>query len=273
MTVSAAMVDHLAGNITTLCQIWKITARDGDVVARAAHQWNITFNSVVYYATPFEPSRPMQKIGLTPDSAELTSPYDDDITEASIRAGKWKGARIIKEMVNYKDTSMGSVCKQVGFAGKFDVLSDRFMVEFLSLSSPLSQEIGDTTDPLDSRKRLSELGIDITPYTHARTVTAFTDRRNFTVNGTAQVDGYFKNGLVLFTSGDNDDIEREIKNNVGNVIELQLPMPYNVAVSDGVTLYRGYQRTRDDAKLLGAMVGFRGTPDLPGINELITYEE
>lgn len=273
MTVSAAMIDHLAGNVTFLAELWKMVARDGTVAAYAAHQWNITFDSVLYVSAPIEPTRSTTKIGLDADSAELNGVFDDVIIEQDVRAGKWRGARITKEIINYLDTSIGSVSKQVGFAGKFSISGDRFTVEFLSLTSLLSQEIGDLTSPLDRRRRLSELGIDITSFTHARTVTTFTDRRNFTVDGAAQADGYFKNGVVLFTSGDNDDLEMEIKDNVGNNIELQLPMPYNIANGNTVTLYRGYLQTRDDAKAVGAMIGLEGEPDLPGLNEVYTYPQ
>lgn len=270
---SAAMIDHLGSNATFLCELIKFVARDGTVAARCSHTQNLTFNSILYTAAPLEPSQMTRKMGLEADSAEIVGVFDDGITEANVRAGKWRGARMTKEIVNYLDLTMGSVSKQVGFAGTFFISGDRFTVEFLSLSSLLNQEIGDLTSPLDRRRRLSELGINITSYTHARTVASFVDRRNFTVNGTAQADGYFKNGVALFTGGGNANIEMEIKNNVGNVIELQLPMPYNIAASDAVTLYRGYLQTRDDAKVVGAMLDFEAEPDMPGINQLITYPQ
>lgn len=271
MTVSAAMIDHLGSNATFLCEVWKMVARDTTAVAYAAHTRYITYNSTTYHPMPIEPTQSTNRLGLEANSFDISGVFDDTLTEASILAGKWKGARVTKERINYLDVSMGYATKEVGFAGKFNLRRDGFTIECLSLSSLLAQEIGDLTSPLDRRRRLSELGITITSFTHARTVSSFTDRRNFVVGGSAQVGGYFANGVAVWTSGLNSGIEMEIKNNTGNTIELQLPMPYNIANGNGVTLYRGYDGTRDDATTLGTMVDFDGEPDVPGINELISY--
>lgn len=273
MAVSSQMIDHLGSNVTFLCEVWKMVARDTTTVAYAAHTRNITYNSIVYQASAIEPTQSTRRLGLEADSFEVNGVFDDTVTEASFFAGKWRGARVTKERINYLDVSMGYATKEVGFVGKVNLRRDGFTIECLSLSSLLSQEIGDLTGPLDRRGRISELGITITSYTHARTVSSFADRRNFVVGGTAQTNGYFGNGVALFTSGLNSGIEREIKNNTGNTIELQLPTPYNIANGDGVTLYRGYARTRDDARALGVAASMDAEPDTPGLNELVSYPQ
>jgi uncharacterized phage protein (TIGR02218 family) len=271
MAVSANMIDHLASNVTWLCEVWKIVARDSTTVAYAAHTRNITYNSTTYQASSIEPTQSTRKLGLEADSFEISGAFDDTLTEASILAGKWKGARVTKERINYLNPAHGYATKEVGFAGKVSLSKSGYTFECLSLSSLLSQEIGDLTSPLDRRRRLSELGISIVAHTHARTVSSFTDRRNFVVGGSAQTNDYFANGVATFTSGLNSGLEMEVKSNTGNTIELQLPMPYNIANGDGVTLYRGYDGTRATATALGTMAAFDGEPDVPGINELISY--
>lgn len=274
MTVSAEMKDHLASNVTWLCPIWRITATDGTVAAYIGHTRQLVHDGITYKVAAIDPARGQKKIGLEPNTSDLIAPFDEIVVEAELHGGKWKHARIEKAWVNYLDLSMGEVDKESGFAGKFKPLAGQsFTVEFLSLASQLQQEIGDTTEPLDGRASIAELGIDPAPHTHARTVTAVTSRQSFTVGGTAQADGYFQNGLATFTTGDNDDLQMEIKNNVGNVISLQLAMPYNIAIGDAVTLVRGYARTRDDAKALGeeVMVDFQGFPDLPGLRAVLKF--
>ncbi len=271
MAISVAMQEHLQSNITFLCEVIKIVARDGTIVTRAVHQRNLSYNSLTYEASILEATQSTRKLGLDADGFEVSGPLDDVFTEASIHAKKWVGARVTKERINYLDPSMGYATKEVGFIGKIHLHGGMFTFECLSLSSLLAQEIGDLTSPLDRRRRLSELSINISSFTHARTVSSFTNRRNFVVGGTAQVNGYFRNGVAVWTSGLNSGLEMEIKNNTGNTIELHLPMPYNIANGDGVTLYRGYDGTRTDATALGTTIDFDGEPDVPGINELIQY--
>jgi uncharacterized phage protein (TIGR02218 family) len=112
----------------------------------------------------------------------------------------------------------------------------------------------------------------MTPFTFARSVSAVASRRVFTVNGVAQADDYFRGGRVTFTSGDNNGHSREIKGNVGNLIELQLPMTWDVAIGNNLSLIAGYDGTRDMARdRFGAAANGQFEPDLPGLNQLLTY--
>jgi uncharacterized phage protein (TIGR02218 family) len=161
-----------------------------------------------------------------------------------------------------------------GQAGKFDIENGTFRVEFRSLSDRLSQEIGELSSPIDRNRRPEDLGVTMTPFTHAREVTAVVDRRNFTVNGTAQANNYFQYGRLTWTSGANNGLQMEIKGNTGNVIELQLPMRSTIAIGDDVTLIAGYDGRRETARdKFGAAEAFNGEPDLPGIRGIISYPE
>lgn len=274
MPVDADMIDHLGSNVTFLAALWKITAPDLTVAAFAAHTRDISFGGTLYKATPSEPTRSTRKEGVQPDGAELTGVFDDTITEANIIGGKWRGSRIYKAFVNYLDLTMGAVAEANGFAGKFSIRKGTFVCEFLSLSTKLSQEIGDLTSPIDRRRRLSETGISLAPFQHAATVTGVTDRRRFTT-GVVQANSYFKYGLVTWLTGANAGLSMEIKDNVAGAIELQLPMRSAIVIGDTATLLRGYDSTRDAAKAIHAdvMTSFDAEPDLPGISKVLTYPD
>lgn len=275
MPPSAAMIDHLGSNVTFLVPIWKMVAVDSTVAAYAAHTRSLTYETVLYSAAPVEPSRFTQTLGVSKaNHVEMFGIFDDIVTEEDLQGGKWKNAKITFEYVNYMDLTMGSVGRMRGQAGKFTVNNGTFTVELRSLSDLLTQEIGALTSPLDRRRRLEDLGIDTAPFIFARTVTAVADRMNFTVGGTAKDNDYFAYGRVLWTGGDNDDLQMEIKANVGNAIELQLPMLHPIAIGDTVDLYAGYDGTREQARdKFAAMVGFDGEPDLPGLKAVIKYPE
>lgn len=284
MTVDATMISHLAQNVTFLVPIWKITATDTTLAAYAAHTRDLVFNSVTYKATPVEPTSFTQTLGVhEANHVELFGVFDDTITEADIQGGRWKNAKIVYELVAYDPatgaihpTVVGSVGKMKGQAGKFSINNGTFRVEFRSLSDLLSQEIGDLTSPVSRQRNLIDLvgAGNIATYTFARSIASFTDRRTFVVNGTAKADNYFQYGKITFTSGANNGRSMEIKANVGNAIELVLPMLGVIANGDGVSLIAGFDGSREQARdKFAAAENIDAEPDLPGLKAVIQYPE
>lgn len=245
----------------------------GTVAAYAAHTRPLTFGGVDYSAAQVEPTRFSQTLGVqSANHVELFGIFDSIVTESDLQGGKWKNARIVFEYVNYLDLTMGSVARMKGQAGKVSINNGSFTVELRSLSDLLHQEIGDLTSSLDRHRSLADLVGDVTPYTFARTVTAVVDKRNFTVNGTAQVSDYFKYGKCTFTAGANSGRSMEIKASVGNVLELQLPMLSDIAIGNTVSLIAGYDSTMAQARdKFGAMIDFDGEPTLPGLRAILQY--
>lgn len=281
MPVSASMLLALESNVTFIVPLWTMLASDGTRASYVAHTRSVVFNSLTYTAAPVEPSRFTQTIGLDPNHVELFGVLDDIVTEQDIQGGKWKNAKIVFEYIAYDPatgaasaTVTGSVGKMKGQAGKFSINNGTFRVEFRSLSDLLGQEIGKLTSPIDRRRRLEDLGITTAPFIFARTVTAVTDRRNFTVNGTAQVNDYFAYGRIAWTNGANNGLQMEVKANVGNAIELQLPMRSDIAIGNTLNLYAGYNGSREQARdKFNAMEGFDAEPDLPGLKAVLQYPE
>jgi phage conserved hypothetical protein BR0599 len=281
MTVSASMLAYLPSNITFLIPVWTMLASDGTRASYAAHTRNITFNSINYSAAPVEPTQFSQTLGLEANHVELFGVLDTTVTEPDIQGGKWKNAKMVVEYIAYDPatgaasaTVIGSVSRMKGQAGKFTLNNGTFRVEFRSLSDLLSQEIGELTSPVDRNRRPEDLGVSMTAFTHARSVTAVTNRMVFTVGGTAQATDYFKYGRAEFTSGANSGLKMEIKSSVGNVITLQLPMRSTIAIGNTVTLIAGYDGSREQARdKFGAMENFNGECDLPGLRAIIKYPE
>jgi uncharacterized phage protein (TIGR02218 family) len=281
MSVSVEMKEHLASNVTFLCQLWKMTAKDGGVVAYAAHTRKLTYGGTLYKPAPVDPSRPVRTIGLEADTAELAGVFDADLTKSDLEGGRWKGAVIVKEIVNYTDLTMGSVLRQKGKAGTFQISGEQYTLEFRSLADQMNQTIGDLTSSVDRRRRLDELGISITSFTHAGVVTSVTSRRKFKIGYVQPSADYFRYGLVAWNGGANDGLEMEIKSSTTTdagtktEIELQKPMRSVVVVGDPGNFYRGYDGTRAAATALGAevMESMEGEPDVPPLSFVLTYPQ
>lgn len=282
MPPSAALLDHMGSNVCFMIPIWKMTSSGGVVAAYAAHTRNITFDSVTYSAAQVEPTRFSETLGVAqPNSIELFGIFDSIVTEVDVQGGKWKSAKTVSEYVAYDPTTgaasatnTGSVKKIKGDVGKIRLNNGTFVVELISLSGRLHQDIGSLTSPLDRNRSPEELGVAMGPFTFARTVTAVADRRNFTVGGAAQVNDYFKYGRAEWVTGANAGRKMEIKASVGNVIELQLPMLSTIVIGDTLNLIAGYDSTREQCRdKFAAMEAFDGEPDLPGLRAVIEYPE
>jgi hypothetical protein len=66
----------------------------------------------------------------------------------------------------------------------------------------------------------------------------------------------------------------EIKDNIGNDIELQLPMMSDIAISDTVSLLAGYDGSRTQARdKFSAAENMSAEPDLPGLKAILRYPE
>lgn len=280
MPPSAGMIAHLQQPVTYLVEVWKIEARDGLVAAYCNHTRDIVFDGVTYKASPAEPSRTVRKLGLDADNAELSGVFDSVLTEQDVWGRRWRDAKIRKEMVCYRDLTLGSVNVSRGFAGKFTVQNGTYVLEFLSLSSRLDQPVGAQTSPVDRTRRADETGVDMTPHTHATTVSSASSRRVFRVPYVQPSADYFRYGTALFTSGANSGQEVEVKSSATvesgtkTEIELHKGVRSDIAVAVGVTLVRGYDGTREAAKDLGpeAVLNFDGEPEIPLSTDVLRYQ-
>ena len=280
MPVSAAMKTHLAQNVTTLCEVVKLTARDGTIVGMASHTRDLTFEAVLYRASVIEPTRPVGSVGIEADKSEIKGAFNDYLTKADVLSEKWKGAVIQKEIVNYLDLTMESFRKQVGFVGKIEPIGEGFVIEFRSQVDRLKQKVGDITSNSDRNTTIEETGLDEADFDYARTITDVTDRRIFKVAVIANPDN-LTNGRIIFTSGGNNGRSMEIKTatttdaGTKTQIELQIPMPSTVAVGNTLTVIEGYDGTRERAKELGeeAVLNMACEPDMPAETKLISYPQ
>lgn len=278
MPISVQLEAHLAKNVTTVCPLWVMTSPLGDVAAYAQHTRNLTFNSILYKSVPVEISAISSSIGLKPNNVELMGVFDSVVTRAGVEAGRWKMADVVLEYVNYLDLTMGSTGKQVGKVGRFEILSDiAYKVELRSLASVLGQTIGQITSPTDRAAfpiSSADLVIDPATYTITRSVSAVTNRREFTVGGAALPTHDYRYGLATWATGANAGLKMEIQESVGNLITLQLPMPETIVIGDTVDLLIGYDGLRSQSRdRFNAVLNFDAEPDLPGLRKALQFPD
>jgi uncharacterized phage protein (TIGR02218 family) len=276
--ISPELAAHIAQEVTTLATCWKLTRRDATVMGFTDHDRNIPFESVTYAAASgFTPSAVGSTASLAVDNLEVEGMLSAGfITEADIMAGKYDFAEIEIFMVNYADLTQGALKLRRGWLGEVSLSRAHFVAEVRGLTQRLSQNIGELYSP-SCRATLGDARckVNLAPHKVSSTVTAASNRQEFTATGVTGASGIYALGQASFTSGANSGLSMEIKEHTYNVttgarITLALPMPYAIAPGDDFNIVKGCDKTLGTCETRFAnVVNFRGEPHVPGLDRML----
>lgn len=285
-TVASGLQTHLEGSSTTLCTLVKFTRTDGEVFGFTDHDRPLKFrlsdtthpaHGVTFSAAlSVMPSQVANSLGLNVDNLNIEGVLDSDvITEESIERGDWDFAEFEVMVGNWTDTTVAPARRRRGEFGRIRRRGASYVVEMLGLMVRLQRTVGRQLLPTCDVKRLGDARCakSLTSFTHTATVTAVTDRSQFTCGGTiaSQTAPYFRRGTILFNDGDLAGKEFNIAEHPSaGVLVLDLEAPLDIAVGVSVTAVRGCDRTFDTCRtVFDNVVHFRGFPHVPGRDALI----
>lgn len=166
-----------------------------------------------------------------------------NIVESDILAGKWDDARITASWGSWANPGAGKLIIGSTALGRLEWTVDGFKASTQNFLTKLQRRTIKTTTPY-CRHTLydSECQVSSGSYTHTGSVDYILSQRlKFKIAGTAssQVDDYFTNGILTWTSGNNNGLSTEIKihevngdPNIGKSFELFLLTPYDIQVGD-----------------------------------------
>lgn len=214
-TLSPELMAHLQGDVLTICYLWKATRADGKVYGFTDHDADIVFDGVTYTAaTGFTPSSVQTTAALSVDNLEVTGFLNDQsITEIDLNAGLWDFCKIEVMLVNWDDLTMGSMSIKDGTTGNISLKRQQYVAEFRGLSQSYTKSIGDVYSP-SCRADLgdAQCTVNMTPFTFTGSVGSV-DASNSIITATAlgQINDYFQDGKLTFTSGLNSGLSMEVK--------------------------------------------------------------
>lgn len=273
-TIPTALATHLAGEVTTLCTLWKVTRRDGVVMGFTDHSEDLTVSAVTYSAsTGYARSAIASNSSLQVDNLDLEGILDAAaITEADLRGGTYDYAQVDIMLVNWASVSDGVVTLRTGTLGDVSMQAGRFTAELRGLAAALQTQCIEVVTP-DCRAQFGDTrcGVNLAAYTETGTVTAVgTARRVLTATlSGGRADGFFNGGLLTWTAGANNARSIEVKSHVGSVITLYLPTGYDIAVSDTFSVVAGCPKTLAACKVFANVANFRGFPWVPGQDAML----
>lgn len=186
MPIDPNIITAAAGGttyFTTLVKVTALASQGGDIMRFCLHTRPITFDSELYEAMYFEPSKMQMSSSLQTDNASITHMLDAEFEKRNIRAGKWQGATVEMMLIDYRHPEWGYIRRHIGRVGEIRTFGKQADTEFRSLTSLLLQEIGDKTSK-SCRYMLGDgnCGVNVANFTFPATVTSVVNRQVFTVS-------------------------------------------------------------------------------------------
>lgn len=272
--ISPELEAHFAGELQTLATCWHITRSDGMELGFTDHDAALTFDGLVYDSIAgFTPTTVESKSNMSVDNLDVEGQtFSTKITEEELLAGLYDFAEIEIFIVNYEDLTQGKMIVKRGSLGEVTLNAQMFQAEVRGLTQYLSQTIGEVFSP-SCRAILgdSRCNVALAGFTVSATVDEVTNNQTFKASTLSQAAGWFTGGEVIWTSGNNAGRRMEVKEFASTQVVLALPMGKSIQVGDTFNIVAGCDKTREACQSkFSNIINFRGEPDVPGTDKLLT---
>jgi uncharacterized phage protein (TIGR02218 family) len=181
-TISSALAQHLAGEVTTLATCWQITCRDGVVLGFTDHVHDLEMDGVIYAAASgYTRTAIRGTADLAVDNLDVESVFSDDgITEEDLRTGKYDFAEVRMFLVNYEDLAQGILKLRRGWLGEVTIRDGMYVAELRGMTQRLQMTVGEVYAP-DCAADLGDArcGVDLTTFEESGPIDAVTSATAF----------------------------------------------------------------------------------------------
>jgi uncharacterized phage protein (TIGR02218 family) len=127
------------GPVTSLAFCWQLERRDGAGVSLTSHDARIERGGVIYTPAPgMTPAAIVRRRGLEPQSSEVDGALSDAaLTDEDMELGRWDGARVILEAIDWVDTDHEGIRLLDGEIGSVGVSDRGFTAELVGAAAKL----------------------------------------------------------------------------------------------------------------------------------------
>lgn len=148
-TIAAGLQTHLDGSVTRLAACWEITRTDAQVFRYTSHDQDLVVSGDTYYSVgaPGSESALAGANDMSVDQITLQMLLGTDVTRPHILSGKWDKAEVRLFLVNWSDTSLGTVKMRRGWLGELSLLDVGMDTEFRGLLQSAAQTTGQLYSP------------------------------------------------------------------------------------------------------------------------------
>jgi len=143
-STSAELSTHIAGTVTTLATLWKITRTDGVSLHFTDHDRDLDYDGDTYVAASgYKRTAIANNVSLSVDNVDVEGVFNDaGLTEEELRVGLYDYADVRMMIINWADTLQGVLKLRRGKLGEVSLTPQGFyQAELRGLSQLLSQNI------------------------------------------------------------------------------------------------------------------------------------
>lgn len=276
-TGEAGINSHITGTVTTLSHQVKLVLTNGTNIGLTDHDATFTYDSLQYKVNNAINRSAIEALtDLNAANFEFTSLFDSgDITDEDLRAGLYEGAEFYSFTINWANLANGIIKFQRGWLGEMEMRNGTWIAKFEGFSYRLKKNLLTIVQaPCHYTFGDSKCTFDLNTVKELGTVTGVTDQRTFTASGITTTNGFFQDGEFRWTSGLNNGITHEVKNNTGSSVTLHLKAPFTIAISDTFDIFEPCDRSLDGAKgcqFHNNVINFGGKPHVDGRKKLLDY--
>lgn len=283
--LQALLLRYMRGELRTLyCDdLYEFTLNSGRVLRFTKHDTSLTVGGNVYKSWPFDGGEITEQVGTDETEMTLTvyyKPTDEVISGVTwanaLRGGMFDNCYLSVDRV-YQSTPWSYLPSPTSsdyvlkgrFVGRVDVGEAKLTKCDMTVKSPLglldSKVPRNLIIPSCGNVLFDPATCMLNKASYAVSGVAGTGSgRTSIVTGLGHADGYLEQGFMLFTSGDNTDIQRTIGTFSGGVAYFFQPLPFDVSVGDTFVAYPGCKRTMDDCvNKYNNLAHFKGFPFVP----------
>jgi uncharacterized phage protein (TIGR02218 family) len=277
-TISSALAQHLAGEVTTLATCWQITRRDGVVLGFADHVRDLEVDGVTYNAASgYTRTAIRGTADLAVDNLDVESVFSSDgITEEDLRAGKYDFAEVRVFLVNYQAVAQGILKLRRGWLGEVTIRDGMYVAELRGMTQRLQMTVGEVYAP-DCAADLGDArcGVDLAALEEGGSIDAVTSGTAFETV-LEQATGWYDGGELTWTSGANTSQTVAVRSwdAATGTLMLFLPALYPMQAGDDFTIRPGCDKSFATCQAkFDNVVNFRGFPHVPGTDQVLSYPD
>jgi len=274
------LIEFLAsegGNTMKIADLYTFTLTNGQILRYTSADFDINYAGNIYSHKNAGIARSDMswQTGLSVDdvTVEMNPGMNDTIGSVPLahafRNGTFDGAEIQLDMAFYKEgwenepLILGKL-----FVGNVDV--EEVSGSYVKLNIKSLTELLNTSFPSDIYQTACHYSLYGTGCNVARanfsedlTIQKDSTKKQLICSPTKS-DGYYQNGIVLFTNGANVNVKKSVKLYSSGMITLSTPLQYAPQVGNTFTIFAGCDKTMATCKnKFNNLDNFSGTPFIP----------
>ncbi len=278
-SLPATIALGLASGVTTHCQCWLLTRKDGVTLGFTDHDRTLAIDAQVFEAASgIEASAVESETGLAATNGEITGALTSArVTAEDIEAGRYDGAELRRWLVDWNAPALDCLIDVVTLGeirrkdGAF-IAETRNVLHALDLekgrlySSACSAELGDAA-----------CGVDLSnPAWRVAAIVVATDGRHrvSAPELATPIAGLFARGRLMVTTGANAGLSRPIRMHDGETITLWEGLPADLLPGDAIVAIAGCDKRFATCRdRFANALNFRGFPLIPAPEFAFVYAQ